>query len=160
MAQDDIPGDRGAPGGPGSTRGSRGHQGVQGAPGGSRLPQAPKRVVIQQDKGPKLLSKAPRVCPDLKGMILIHFQDIYGHLGKLQQLHLVKMLNCQKPGLRKHFFAHLHRPPGVIFWWFRNFPHPQRCQEGVQNCPQKNESHICSEILLCILLCNFSKNQI
>ena len=139
--------------------GSGGHQGVQGAPGGSRLPQAPKRVVIQQYKGPKLLSKAPRVCPDLKGMILIHFQDIYGHLGKLQQLYLVKMLNCKKPDLRKHFFAHLHRPPGVIFWWFRNFPHPQRCQEGVQNCPQKNETHICSEILLCRLLCNYFKKS-
>ena len=146
MAQDDIPWVRGAPGGPGGT-------------GGSRLPQAPKRVVIQQDKGPKLLSKAPKVCPDLKGMILIHFQDIYGHLGKLQQLHLVKMLNCQKPGLRKHFFAHLHRPPGVIFWWFRNFPHPQRCQEGVQNCHTKKRIPY-SEILLCRLLCNFSKNQI
>ena len=75
-------------------------------------------------------------------------------MGKLQQLHLVKMLNCQKPGLKKKFFAHLHRPPGVIFWWFRNFPHPQRCQEGVQNCHTKKRIPY-SEILLNRLLCNF-----
>ena len=41
MAQDDIPGVRGAPGGPGR------RQGHKGAPGGTRLLLRPKRVIKQ-----------------------------------------------------------------------------------------------------------------
>ena len=55
MAQDDIPGVRGPPGGPGRS---------QGAPLGSRLPPAPKRVIKQQNNGPKPWFKVPKVCPD------------------------------------------------------------------------------------------------
>ena len=67
MAQDDIPGVMGAPGGPG---------GRQRAPAGAGAVQAtpaPKRVIKQQKNGPKPWFKAPKVCPDQKGMVLIHF---------------------------------------------------------------------------------------
>ena len=47
MAQDDIPGVMGAPGGPG------GRQGALGGARGSRVPPAPKRVIKQQNNGPK-----------------------------------------------------------------------------------------------------------
>ena len=50
--------------------GARGHQ---GASGGSRLPPAPKRVIKQQNNGSKPWFKVPKVCPDQKGMVLIHF---------------------------------------------------------------------------------------
>ena len=56
MAQDDIPGVRGPPGGPG---------GRQGAPGGWRLLPAPKRVIKQQNNGPKPWLKVPKVCAEL-----------------------------------------------------------------------------------------------
>ena len=81
MAQDDIPGVRGAPGGPG---------GRQGAPGGSRLPSAPKRVIKQQNNGSKPWFKAPKVSPDPKGMVFIHFRGICGHLGAVKQCYIVK----------------------------------------------------------------------
>ena len=64
MAQDDIPGVMGAPGGP---------EGRQGAPGESRLPPAPKTVIKQQNNGPKPWFEVPKVCPDPKGVVLIHF---------------------------------------------------------------------------------------
>ena len=67
MAQDDIPGVMGAPGGPG------GRQGALGGARGSRVPPAPKRVIKQQNNGPKPWFKVPKVCPDPKGMVLNHF---------------------------------------------------------------------------------------
>ena len=67
MAQDDIPGVRGAPGGSG---GARGHQ---GAPGGSTLPPAAKRVIKTAKNGPKQWFKVFKVYPDPKRMVLIHF---------------------------------------------------------------------------------------
>ena len=60
MTQDDIPGVVVAPRGPG---------GRQRAPGGAR---EPKRVIKQQNNGPKPWFKVPKVCPDPKGMVLIH----------------------------------------------------------------------------------------
>ena len=57
MIQDDIPGVMGPPGGP----------------GGSRLTPTPKRVIKQQNNGPKPWFKVPKVCPDPKGMVPIHF---------------------------------------------------------------------------------------
>jgi len=88
-------------------QGSGGHQGVQGgarghqgAPGGSRLPSAPERVIKQQNNGPKPWFKAPKVCPDPKEMVFIHFWGIWGHLGALQQRYLVKMQYCKKTGRR------------------------------------------------------------
>ena len=81
MAQDDIPGVRGAPGGPG---------GRKGAPGGSRLPSAPERVIKQQNNGPKPWFKAPKVCPDPKEMVFIHFWGIWGHLGAVKQCNILK----------------------------------------------------------------------
>ena len=53
-------------------QGSLGHQGVQGASGGPGVPPAPKRAIKQQNNGPKLWFKVPKVCPDPKGMVLIH----------------------------------------------------------------------------------------
>ena len=38
-----------------------GHQEVQG---GARVPPAPKRVIQQQNNGPKPRFKMPKVCPD------------------------------------------------------------------------------------------------
>ena len=67
MTQDDISGVMGAPGVQG---GARGHK---GAPGGSGVPPAPKRVIKQQNNGPKPWFKVPKVCPDPKGMVLNHF---------------------------------------------------------------------------------------
>ena len=40
----------------------------------------------------------------------------------------------------KFSINHFHRPPGAIFWQFRNFPHPLRCPGGVENC-QKTQSY-------------------
>ena len=97
MAQDDISGVMGAPGGPG------GRQGYQGAPGGSRLPPAPKRVIKQQNNGPKPWFKVPKVCPDPKGMVFTHLWGIWGHLDALKQPYIVKMPICQKTGFRKKF---------------------------------------------------------
>ena len=58
MAQDDIPGVMGAPGGP---------QGCLGAPRDARgvldTPGA-KRLIKQQNNGPKPWFKVPKVCPD------------------------------------------------------------------------------------------------
>ena len=113
MVQDDIPGVRGAPGGSG---------GRQGAPGGSRLPSAPKRVIKKQNNGPKPWFEAPKMCPDPKGMVFTHFWGIWGHLDGLKQPYLVKTPICQKPSFRKKTQKELHRPPGAIFEWFRNFP--------------------------------------
>ena len=73
MAQDDIPGVRGALG--------TGHW----WPGGTRLLLTPKRVIKQQNNGPKPWFKVPKVCPDPKGMVFIHFYGIWGHLYGLQQ---------------------------------------------------------------------------
>jgi len=94
MAQDDIPGVRGAPGGPG---------GPQGAPGGSRLPPAPKRVIKQQNNDPKPWFKVPKVCCDPKGVVFTQNCGIWGHLDALQQQYIVKTPILQKPGLRKSF---------------------------------------------------------
>ena len=55
MAQDDILEVREPPGGPGRS---------QGAPLVSRLPPAPKRVIKQQNIGPKTWFKVPKVCSD------------------------------------------------------------------------------------------------
>ena len=63
MTQDDIPGVMGAPGGAG---------GRQGAPGGSTVPPAPKRVIKQQNNGPKSWFKVPRVSQ--KGWFLFIFE--------------------------------------------------------------------------------------
>ena len=67
--------------------GARGHQ---GAPGGSRLPSAPERVIKQQNNGPKPWFKAPKVCPDPKEMVFIHFWGIWGHLGAVKQCNILK----------------------------------------------------------------------
>ena len=77
---------------------ARGHQ---GAPEGSRVPPAPKRVIKQQNNGPKPWFKVPKVCPDPKGMVFTHFWGIWGHLDALKQPYLVKKPICQKPGFRK-----------------------------------------------------------
>ena len=120
-------------------QGSWGHQGVQGgarghqgAPGGSRLPLAPKRVVKQQNNGPKPWFKVPKVCPDPKGMVFTHFWGIWGHLGALKQWYLVKMPICQKPGFGKIYldppstghleqkfirFAIFHQYTYTQDWW-------------------------------------------
>ena len=111
---------------------SGGHQGVrggarghQGAPEGSMVPPAPKRVIKQQNNGPKPWFKVPKVCPDPKGMVLIHFWCIWGHLDALQQRYLVKTQYCQKPGSRKKFIRRLPQTTGcnlIKFWQFSTHP--------------------------------------
>ena len=64
MARDDIPGVRGVPGGPG---------GRQGAPWATRLLPTPKLVIKQQNSGSKPWLKVPKVCPDPKGIVFVHF---------------------------------------------------------------------------------------
>jgi len=113
----------GAPGGPG---------GRQGAPGGSRVPPAPKRVIKQQNNGPKPWFKVPKVCPDPKGMVLIHFWGIWGLLGALKQRYLVKTPICQNQVLGKFtlitivhapwskkiiLFGFFHQYSGTKYWW-------------------------------------------
>ena len=71
----------------------RGHwctRGSKGAPGGSRVPPAPKRVIKQQNNGPKPWFKAPKVCSDPKEMVFIHFWGIWGHLGAVKQCNILK----------------------------------------------------------------------
>ena len=103
-------------------QGSGGHQGVQGgarghqgAPGGSRLPSAPERVIKQQNNGPKPWFKAPKVCPDPKEMVFIHFWGIWGHLGAVKQCYIVKWQYCQKPGFKKSFIQSLPQTTGCNF---------------------------------------------
>ena len=117
MVQDDIPGVMGAPGGPG---------GRQGAPGGLRgvlgTPQCQKRVIKQQNNGPKPWFKVPKVCPDPKGMVLIHFSGIWDHLGALKQRYLVKTPICQKnQDLGKFTFTPLPQGTWSKKWYFFEF---------------------------------------
>ena len=128
MAQDDIQGVMGAPGGP---------RGRQGAPGGSRLPPAPKRVIKQQKNGPKPWFKAPKVCPDQKGMVLIHFWGIWGHLGALKQRYLVKTSICQKPDFGKIYLyppstGHLEKKK-KRFAIFQQYTYTQHCWKILKN---------------------------
>ena len=112
MTQDDMPGVRGAPGGPG---------GRQGAPGGSSLPQAPRRVIKQQNIDPKPWFKVPKVCCDPKGMVFTHFWGIWGHLDALQQRYLVKTPICQKPRLRIDFTQSFIQTTRCIFGMVSDF---------------------------------------
>ena len=73
MAQDGISGVLGAPRGPGGTRVSRGVPGHKGALMGSGLPLVPESVIKQQNDGHVPWLKVPKVCPDPKGMVFIHF---------------------------------------------------------------------------------------
>ena len=135
-------------------QGSWGHQGVQGgarghqgAPGGSRLPPAPKRVIKQQNNGPKPWFKVPKVCPDPKGMVYTHFWGIWSHLDGLQQRYLVKMAKVVNLG-----FGNFFSPTNTQSKWckkirFWNFPYPLTWLGGMENC-QKLKSFI--KIWLCI----------
>ena len=51
-----------------------------------------------ENNGPKI--KAPKVCPDPKGMVFIHFRGICGHLGAVKQCYIVKTQYCQKSDFR------------------------------------------------------------
>ena len=112
MARDDIPGVRGVPGGPG---------GHQGAPGATRLLPTPKWVIKQQNNGSKPWLKVPKVCPDPKGMVSIHFWCIWGHLGAVKQCYIVKWQYCQKPAFQKSFIQSFPQTTGckcLNFWQF------------------------------------------
>ena len=122
MAQDDIPGVRGAPGGPG---------GPQGAPGGSRLPPAPKREINQQNNDPKPWFKVPKVCCDPKGVVFTQNCGIWGHLDALQQQYIVKTPIRQKPGLRKIFIQSFPQPNFTIWLGFLAIFHTPPCTQGV-----------------------------
>ena len=67
MVLDDIPGVMGAPGVHGGTREHH------GASGGSGVTPVQKRVIKQQNNGFKPWFEVPKVCPDPKGVVLIHF---------------------------------------------------------------------------------------
>ena len=119
-------------------QGSWGHQGVQGgarghqgAPRGSRVPPAPKRVIKQQNNGPKPWFKVPKVCPDPKGMVLNHFWGIWGHLGALKQQYLVKMPICQKPGFGKIYLEYNCSGPleqkNILFGFFQQYTGTKYC---------------------------------
>ena len=119
-------------------QGSWGHQGVQGgarghqgAPGGSWLPLAPKRVIKQQNNGPKPWFKVPKVCPDPKGMVFTHFWGIWGHLGALKQRYLVKTPICQKTGFGKIYLNdNCSRHPDqkiILFGFFQCISYTQFC---------------------------------
>ena len=98
--------------------GSWGHQ---GAPGGSRIPPAPKRVIKQQNNGPKSEFKLHKVCRDKKGMVFTHFWGIWGHLDGLKQPYLVKTPICQKPSFRKKMILPLTQTTGCNFRNIRQF---------------------------------------
>ena len=112
-------------------QGSWGHQGVQGgarghqgAPGGSWLPLAPKRVIKQQNNDPKPWFKVPKVCPDPKGMVFTHLWGIWGHLGALKQLYLVKMPICQKTDFWDKFIQGFPQTTRCIFLMVSQFSTP------------------------------------
>ena len=149
MTQDDIPGVLGAPGGPGGHQGVQGGaRGHQGAPGGSRLPLAPKRVVKQQNNGPKPWFKVPKVCPDPKGMVFTHFWDIWGHLGALKQSYLVKLQYHQKRLFKKKIVWQLRRPPGANFDWFHNFPITMGMSWSLENWEISQKLHL----VVCVIV--------
>ena len=67
MAQDDIPGVRGAPGGSGGRQAALGGaRGVYATPGGKKSDKNSK-------KWPQTTVKVSKVYPDPKTMVLIHF---------------------------------------------------------------------------------------
>ena len=129
---------QGSWGHPGVQGGARGHQ---GAPEGSMVPPAPKRVIKQQNNGPKPWFKVPKVCPDPKGMVLIHFWGIWGLLGALKQRYLVKMPICQKPGFGKIYLdpistGHLEQKI-LLFGIFQQDSDVDYCWKIL-----KNQSHL------------------
>merc|ERR1711989_166576 len=93
----------------------------QGASGGSRLLPTPKEVIKQSNNDSKPCFKVPKVCPDPKGMVLIHFGSIWSHLDALQQRYLVKMPICQELDLRKNLLSPFTQHTWVNFWWFSDF---------------------------------------
>jgi len=119
---------QGSWGHPGVQGGARGHQ---GAPEGSMVPPAPKRVIKQQNNGPKPWFKVPKVCPDPKGMVLIHFWGIWGLLGALKQRYLVKMPICQKPGFGKIYLEYNCSGPLkqkiILFRFFQQYSGTKYC---------------------------------
>ena len=128
MAQYDIPGVRGAPVGPG---------GRQGAPGGSRLLPTPKWVIKQQNNGSKPWLKVPKVCPDPKGMVSIHFWCIWGHLGAVKQCYIVKTQYCKKSGLSTNFIQSLPHTTGCNFLNFLQFSRDPEIPRLSGKLPQK-----------------------
>ena len=105
--------------GPGwHTRGQGATRGSRGAPGGWRLLPAPKRVIKQQNNGPKPWFKVPKVCPDPWGMVLTHFWGIWGHLVAFNQRYLVTTPICHKPGFLKIEIAPLTQPNFAKWSWF------------------------------------------
>ena len=108
--------------GPGwHTRGQGATRGSRGAPGGWRLLPAPKRVIKQQNNGPKPWFKVPKVCPDLKGMVFTHLWCIWGHLGALKQHYLVKLQYHQKPHFRKKNSLTITQTTRCKFWLVSQF---------------------------------------
>ena len=112
-------------------KGSWGHQ---GSPGGSWLPLAPKRVIKQQNNDPKTWFKVPKVCPDPKGMVFTHLWGIWGHLGALKQLYLVKMPICKKMDFWDKFIQWFPQTTRCIFLMVSQFSTPLKVPRGVENC--------------------------
>ena len=106
-------------------QGSWGHQGgsrgPQGASGGSGVPPARKRVIKQQNNGPKPWFKVPKVCPDLWGMVLTHFWGIWGHLVAFNQRYLVSTPICQQPGFLKIYIAYFFQTTWSKNLYFSEF---------------------------------------
>ena len=130
MAQDDIPGVRGAPGGSG---------GRQGAPGGSTQPPAAKRVIKTAKNGPKPRFKVSKVYPDPKRMVLIHFWGIWGLLDDLQQQYLVKTSICQKPSLREKITQRKSQTTRCNFWMVWHFSIPPRVPRRYGKMPNHSK---------------------
>ena len=108
--------------GPGwHTRGQGATRGSRGAPGGWRLLPAPKRVIKQQNNGPKPWFKVPKVFPDLWGMVLTHFWGIWGHLVAFNQRYLVSTPICQQPGFLKIYIAYFFQTTWSKNLYFSEF---------------------------------------
>ena len=105
--------------------------------GASRLPLAPKRVIKQQNSGPKPWFEVPKVCCDPKGMVFTHFWGIWGHLGALQQRYLVKPPISRTLGLWKIFTLPFFQPTRCNFFKFLQFSTPRgtprRCGKLLKN---------------------------
>ena len=78
--------------------------------------------------------KVPKVCPDPKGMVFIHFYGIWGHLDGLQQRYLVKKPKVENLGLVNFWFTGFHRPNSAKIWGFWIFPYTLTCLGSMEKC--------------------------
>ena len=76
-------------------------------------------MIKQEHNGPKPWFKVSKVCPDSKGMFLIHFRGIWGNLGEIQQRYSLSKTRFEENN-------------SLLIC-----TDPRRCPGGVENCHEK-----------------------